>query len=155
MKEITLTRGKSAIVDNNDYILLRQHKWYCSLKGYAVRNIIKDKKQTLVLMHRFILDTPEGMETDHINGNKLDNRKENLRICTTSQNQGNRKINKNSSLQLKGVYFHKKDKKFRATIHQKNNSIHLGSFETKEEAALAYNKAAKKYFGEFACLNGI
>ena len=86
MKEIPLTRGKFALVDDEDYEWLSQWKWYCSTTGYAVRGC----KNRILYMHREIAKTKPGMLTDHINRNKLDNRKENLRFCSHRENMKNR-----------------------------------------------------------------
>jgi hypothetical protein len=93
MKEIKLTKGKTAIVDDEDFDRLSQYKWQFAVIGYARRTVyVKGKKgrQTLY-MHRDILATPSDMFTDHINGNRLDNRKENLRVCTQAENNRNRR----------------------------------------------------------------
>ena len=92
-------------------------------------------------------------EVDHINGERTDNRWVNLRTCTTSQNQGNRKISKNNTSGYKGVSLNKRDSVWIACVEYKSKLIYLGGFNCKHEAALAYNKAAIKYFGEFAKLN--
>lgn len=96
-----------------------------------------------------------GEEIDHKNRNPLDNRRENLRYCTHSQNLANKSMQVNSKTGYRGVDFHKARGKFRARIVVKDRSIHLGRFNTPEEAALAYNIAAKEIYGEFAFLNVI
>ncbi len=157
-RQIPLTQGKHAIVDEEDYEFLSQWKW-CYHFGYAVRTQYfqgdkKDKRiRKFIKMHRFILNTPNGMDTDHINMNKLDNRRKNLRVATRSQNQANKKSQINSSSQYKGVGWHKRKKKWTAQISVNNRLIHLGGFSTEEKAALAYNEAAKKYYGEFGRFN--
>lgn len=93
------------------------------------------------------------MQTDHINGNTLDNRKENLRICSIAENGRNRKIQKNNTSGYSGVSYMKGVCKWQATICVNKNKIYLGVFETAEESARAYDSAAKEYFGEFARLN--
>lgn len=147
MKEIILKSGEKALVDDEDYELLNKFKWQYQL-GYAVRNI-------KVYMHRDIIKTEEGLETDHINGNKLDNRKENLRKVTQSQNQANRKKGKNKSSIYKGVIWHKRRNHWLAQITINRKKIYLGSFNNEIDAAKAYNEAAIKYFGEFARLNEV
>lgn len=104
-------------------------------------------------MHREIMQTPMELQTDHINGNKLDNRKENLRICTCSENQHNKKIYKNNLSGYKGVYFDKANNCWRALIRINGKKIYLGTFYASKDAAKAYDIAAKKYFGEFAVFN--
>ena len=154
MKEIKLTQGKVAIVDDEDYEYLNQWKWYLC-KGYITRNIrLEDGRQGKIYMHRLIVDTPVGMYTDHINGNRLDNRKGNLRICSKSQNGMNRGGQKNNTTGYKGVFINKaRNNHIFSQIRANNILIYLGTFRTLENAARAYNKAALKYHGEFAQLN--
>lgn len=157
-KEISLTQGKVAFVDAEDYAYLNQFKWCAVYNGYnwyAVRNIPKNGKQTLVLMHREIMKPPKGMDTDHINGNGLDNRRCNLRVCNKSQNMMNRGKTKENTSGYKGVAWDKRAKKWKAHIRINSKLIYLGLFITKEEAALVYNKASKEYFGEYAKLNEV
>lgn len=154
MKYINLTQGKRALVDNEDYKHLNQWKWHYSQYGYASRRYVKsDGKITKILMHRQIFNANVGIELDHINGNRIDNRKHNLRICTRSQNAMNKYGSKNASSGYKGARWHKGAKKWIANIRVNKILIHLGYFINKEDAARAYNKAAIKYFGEFAKLN--
>lgn len=88
MREIKLTQGKFALVDDEDYEKVNRHKWYYHKEGYARRNSSRhDGKQKVLFMHNLIIDVPEGLYPDHRNGNGLDNRKENLRISTNAQNQ--------------------------------------------------------------------
>jgi hypothetical protein len=132
----------------------------CSLgeSFYARR---KDQSVTpyiFVHMARFIMDCPNNMIVDHRNHLTLDNQKENLRICTPSQNQQNQRQHVNSASKYKGVTWHKPNQKWIARIRTKDIfdqsvHIHLGCFKTEEEAALAYDKVAFKEFGKFACLN--
>jgi hypothetical protein len=110
-----------------------------------------DGKETR--LHHFLFGKPpEGMEYDHKNRNPLDNRRENLRLCSLTQNQYNRDIRKTNTSGYKGVC-DKNAKRFRARIWHNSRQVHLGYFDTKEEAALAYDVAALKIQGEFACLN--
>jgi hypothetical protein len=152
MKEIQLTQGKVALVDDEDYEWLNQWKWYCA-KGYACRGGKRDGKAIQVYMHREIIKTPDGMYTDHINLNRSDNRKINLRTCTLTQNICNRNLQCNNTSGYRGVAWHKANKKWVAVIAVNRNKIYLGSFFDAKEAAIVYNKAAIKYFGEFACTN--
>ena len=157
MKEIKLTQGKVAIVDDEDYEYLRQFKWcarnHRGYTWYAQRfSQTVNGKRRIILMHRYIMDTPDGMETDHINHNGLDNRRENLRICTCAENRRNNRIAENNTTGYKGVGY-TTDGYIRAQIRCNNKKHHLGHFKTVEAAAKAYNKAALKYHGEFANLN--
>ena len=157
-KLIPLTQGKFAIVDEDDYEPLMLRKWQFISTGYAVSNTqisYKKGKQKIkfIFMHREILQTPNGMQTDHINGNRLDNRKCNLRICTPMQNMHNRKRDTNSTSIYKGVSWNTNDKSWRAQIGINGEKIHLGCFKSEVMAAKAYNEAAIKYHKEFALLN--
>ena len=152
MKEIKLTQGYVALVDDEDYDRVNQFKW-CYNHGYATRNIRKeDGKRTLQALHTFKNQPPEGMRTDHINKDTLDNRKENLRSCTRAENARNSEYTGKTS-QYKGVHFHKRWKHWVARIRVDGKQLFLGSFKDEIEAAKSYNKAAIKYHGEFAGLN--
>ena len=160
-KAIPLSKGKFAIVDEDDFEHLSQWKWHCNKSGYAARMqyvcyIGKRKIQNMIHMHREVMKTPIGMVVDHIDGNKVDNRKINLRNCTESENQKNRlKHAKNTSSKYKGVYFHKHKKKWYAHIKYSGKHHHLGSFVNENDAAIAYNNAALEHHGEYASLNTI
>ena len=147
-----------AIVDNDDYEKLSKHKWYCRLpSGYAIR-CEQDpvaKKTIWFFMHRDVLSPEKGHEIDHINGNKIDNRKSNLRQVTRSQNNQNSKPRTNGSSKYKGVSFHKASQLWIAEITRDGNKRRLGYFETERQAAIAYNNAAADLFGEYARLNEI
>ena len=153
MKRIALTKQKVTIVDDEDYEFLTQWRWQFHSQGYASRNI----KPKTIWMHRLILKTPEGYETDHINGNKLDNRKQNLRIATHAQNNRRKGLQKSNKWGYKGItkVNQKSGEKWFARLWFNNKSIWLGGYKTKEEAASAYNKGAKKYHKKFAQLNEI
>ena len=154
MKEIPLTRGKVAIVDDEDYAELSKRKWCTTPNGgkqlYAART------RPRMSMHRIILKAQPGQQVDHINGNSLDNRRCNLRFANTSQNAANQQ-KRNGSSRFKGVAIERRTyslkKRWRARIKLRGKRYNLGYFHTEEEAALAYNQAAQKHFGEFARLN--
>lgn len=147
MKEITLTKNMVAIVDDEDYEKFSKWKWSFSNVGYAQRT-------GGVYLHRLIAGAKPGEFVDHINRDKLDNRRSNLRICNKQQNQHNQGPRKGSS-SYKGVSIRKDTGKYTACIHHNYKKINLGSFVTEEEAALAYNEAARKYHGEFAFCNEV
>lgn len=151
MMKIPLTKGKFALVDNDDIERIFKHSWCMHTHGYA--QCRSNKK--ILLMHRFIMGAKPGQVIDHINGNKLDNRKKNLRFCTMSQNFANRPITISNSTGYKGVDWREERKKFRARIRINYKNIFLGYFDTAEEAAKRYNREAKRLFGEFALLNKV
>lgn len=153
MKKIYLTGkrgiGKFSLIDDDDFEKVNAKKWSVSHLGRAKGMHKLNGKWKYVFMHRFIMNFPDG-QIDHKNGDCLDNRKENLRICDRSQNGINRPpLNK----KYKGV--RQVGRRFEARIKFKQKDIRLGSFKTEIEAAKAYNEAAKKYFGEFAWLNPV
>jgi hypothetical protein len=156
-KRIPLAGGKYAIVDDKDWPKLMKHNWYCHT-GYAARNgpKIRGKRTCTIFMHRVLCPAPKGYEVDHINGNKLDNRKSNLRVATRQQQLFNRRANtKNTYSKYKGVYWSKEKRLWRALIKKNGVSRHLGYFESEIDAAIAYNTKALELFGKFARLNSV
>lgn len=138
----------SAKIDKEDIDQCREYKWGLHNAGYAVA------KGGEVLLHRLVLGILDSsFEGDHIFGNRLDNRKSKLRICTHEQNARNTKLQKNNTSGFRGVYFVKSTGKWMASIQIKGKQMFLGYFIIKREAAKVYNKAAQLYFGEFAVLN--
>lgn len=164
MKKIPLTQDKFASVDDIDYSFLMQWKWYYRSEGYAARKSRKSESRTssgnqkTIHMHRVVLSRKLGHSdfqyTDHKNQNRLDNRRGNLRSASCSQNQRNKKSQQGTS-KFKGVWWRKDHKKWQVHIWFEGCQKHLGYFTNEIEAAKAYNKAAMKYFKEFACLNEI
>lgn len=149
-KEIVLTQGRVAVVDDEDYEMLVRGSRWCVSDGYAF-NAARGR------MHRVILNAPAGVMVDHINGDKLDNRKENLRLCTNSTNQANRKTRRGVS-KFKGVVLERRKNGrvfWKATIVFEGKAEYLGSFATDLEAAAAYNIAAVAKFGDFADINDL
>jgi hypothetical protein len=161
MKEIPLTQGKVALVDDDDYDrLMAIGKWYFGCGGYAVRSVGYKKPNgrwscKIIYMHCIIMNTPSGMDTDHSDTDKLNNQKYNLRICTRSQNKMNIRITLANSSGYKGVCWFKRGQKWKAQIMVNGKNIHLGYFTCPIEAAKVYNEAAIKYHGEFARLNDV
>lgn len=153
MKQIPLTQGKFAIVDDWWYEYLMQWKWYAQwipeTKSY--RAVRRDRARGMVYMHRVVARTPDNMLCDHIHHDTLDNRESELRNVNKSQNAMNSNIRSDNTSGYKGVSKH--GRKWRAYIDKDGKRILLNSHSTPEEAARAYDKAAKEYFGEFASLN--
>jgi hypothetical protein len=154
MSEIPLTHGMVALVDEADFEEVSRYKWHAFRSGprwYARRNRLasEDRPDGLELMHRRIARTPPGMDTDHINGNGLDNRRANLRHATRAQNAKNRAPNRSGSSIHKGVFWHGQSKRWRASIQVDKRRIHLGNFVDEAAAAKAYERAAELHFGQF------
>jgi len=159
MKLIPLTKGYEAIVDDEDFEELSRHKWHAKVHGrpgavYAARYFHRNGKGITERMHRRIMQPARGLDVDHVNGNGLDNRRSNLRVCTRSENCANSNGHSDRASRFKGVVaVH--GGVWRAKIEVNYRNIHLGRFATEEEAALAYNAAAVEHFGEFARLNEV
>lgn len=137
MKYIELTQGMRAMVDDGDFVELSKHRWYYH-KGYAVRNVWSDGKQHTVFMHRLINHTPSGLDTDHINRNKLDNQKHNLRSCDRTTNVNNTGARRTSKSGIKGIYWHTNEKRWRAQKTVGGRKYFIGRFNSSEEAEIAY-----------------
>lgn len=159
MRYIELTKGYHAKVDDEDFDRLSKFNWSLhsmtrrSKKLYAATHI--PRSQEYITMHRLITGAQKGQSVDHINDDGLDNRKENLRVCSHAENLRNRGKNINNTSGFKGVEHKKIGKPWMARITVNYRSIYLGTFKDKLDAAMAYNVAALKYHGEFARLNVI
>ena len=160
-REIQLTQGQVALVDTADYEWLSQWKWCLVTKRrtgdlYASRRGRSSEGRSIVVyMHREILGLFYGdkRQGDHRNRNSLDNRRSNLRLAMPTDNARNRGMNSLNTSGFKGVSYDKRTSKWRASIYCKRKHKSVGYFPTKEEAARAYDAAAKLLFGEFAQLN--
>lgn len=151
LRQIQLTQNKLALIDDEDYEVVSKYKWYAKFNhgNWYAETCIKRKT---IQMHKLIISTTVNQMVDHCNGNGLDNRKENLRACTNAQNQMNKSKGYGKS-SYKGVSWHTQLKKWRARIKVEGKEILLGVFAEEVEAAKAYDKAAREYFGGFACPN--
>lgn len=160
MKKIALSQNQYALVDDADYRRVCIHKWYADRRRYtfyAVRRIRINGTWRTLSMHRFILGLipGDGKETDHIDDNGLNNQQANLRICTTAENQHNRRNSRGASSQYKGVSWDKTNQRWRAVLKIRGKNSYLGSFKSETEAALAYNGAAREHYGGYARLNDV
>jgi len=155
MKRIRLTQKKWAKVDDEDFVHLNKWKWRFNSPGDAVRWTLGSHKiRKLIILHREIMSPPVSKVVDHINHDRLDNRKTNLRICSRSENCRNSVKSSLNTSGYKGVYWDDTRKRWRTHIRiNKLKRIKLGDFTSKLEAARAYDSAAKKYHGEFAYCN--
>ncbi len=151
IKAIALTRGEVALVDADVFDMLMQWEWQCR-DGYAKRGA---RGRKAIAMHNIIMNPPEGFIVDHIDGNGLNNRRSNLRVCKQKHNTWNRKPVKGSSSKYKGVSWQAATGYWKAYIKTDGKQKHLGCYLSEEEAAIAYNRAAKELHGEFAKLNNV
>ena len=139
-KRIELTKGKFTLVDDDMFDYLSQWKW-CVTNGYACRKY----KNKDIKMHRVINNTPDGLETDHINRNKLDNRRINLRSVTRRENSINHGLQRNNTSGHRGISYQEKYKSWRSYIKINSKQIHLGNYKNYEEAIKARKKAELKF----------
>lgn len=149
MKSIPLTKGMVALIDDCDYELITRYSWRAKEHGRTFYAFAKGKK--IKQMHRLILPNVESV--DHIDGNGLNNCRNNLRAAIHQQNCFNRKKNLKGTSRYKGTHWHKKMGKWASGIRVNQKAIWLGAFDDEQDAALAYDTAAMKYFGAFANLN--
>jgi len=160
MKEIPLTRGHVALVDDEDFERVNQHKWCVMFaknnRKYAVRMSTQvNGKRHVVYLHRFVLNLPrfcddeQRRDADHEDHNGLNNQKYNLRVATRSQNLHNKRKKVDASSKYKGVYFRKDINKWQAQIKIDKKQTNLGYFETEIQAAEAYKIAAKEHYKDF------
>jgi len=166
MAEVTLNNGLISIVDDEDFALVSQFKWYASKscgRIYPLTNIKTNEGRKLLRMHRLLLNPPAGQLVDHIDGDSLNNTRANLRLCTQKENLRNRGKDKvkNPTSKYKGVSLNRRSVNmgqasiWRATLNVDGKQIHIGSYPTEVDAAVAYNTFAIKHYGEFAYINSI
>lgn len=150
---IPLTKGMFSVVDYEDYVEFIKRNWTTKESGgkkfYAVFRNGKD----ILKMHRLITNCPDGKMVDHINGDTLDNRRSNLRVCSSHENQCNQKLNSRNASGYRGVFWDNGRGKWCAKINCKGKQITAGYFESKENAATAFNFLSAKYHGEFGTYN--
>ena len=153
MKQIELTQGKIALVDDEDYDLCMQFNWFARVTRdelwYAARGERDEQGMFHIFLHNFIMEPPEHLTVDHKNKNGLDCQRHNMRLATHNQQAMNRRSR--NPIGLRGVY--QEGTGYRAMIRVNRKLIRLGTFDTSEQAARAYDAAAKEYNGEFATLN--
>lgn len=156
-KEIPLSRGLVALVDDADYERVSRYNWCADGNGYAVRmeSYVAggERKRRKVMLHRFILSAPAGLLVDHINHDVLDNRRQNLRLVTVKENRANSRPRRNASSRFKGVYWHKPTQRWYATITVDGVMYHIGVFSDEVEAARAFDAKARELVGPYAYLN--
>ena len=150
-KQIPLTLGAFATVDDADYDWLMQWRWRLNSKGYAIRSYYENRKEIVLCMHRVILNAQRGQYVDHIDGDRLNNVRANLRIVTPQQNLMHRRRFANNTTGYKGVS--QRDHLWQARIGFDSRVLHLGFYPKPEVAAQVYDAAARLLFGEYAILN--
>ena len=155
MKEITLTKGYVAVVDDEDYERINALKWYALVHRRTVYAARRNKSEGAVLLHRFIMGVADGKtHVDHKDFNGLNNTRANLRVCTNQQNHyGMRKMRVECSSKYKGVCWYARYQKWKVSIKRCGRTVSLGYHATEEDAARAYDRAARELFGEFAHCN--
>ncbi|APM39938.1 HNH endonuclease [Clostridium kluyveri] len=142
-------KGEAFLFDSSDYSLLKKYNWSISKRGYVVTKI--KRKETP--MHKILLGDTKGYDVDHISGNKLNNCRSNLRICTHQQNMFNQRIRRNNTSGFIGVSLMKKINQYEAYVHFSGKKYHMGLYSNAVDAAIARDKGAIKLFGEYANLN--
>lgn len=150
-KQIPLTRGQYALVDDDDFERISQSKWYCKADGYAARKDWSTGEPKQVYMHRQILNAPDGVMVDHINANRLDNRRSNLRLVNSIQNSRRQSPMKGTTSEYKGVSFYQDQ--WYVRIHVDGKSRYYGRYREEKLAARVYDYAASKHYGEYARIN--
>lgn len=138
MREITLSGGAVTVVDDEDFAFLSRWKWKLHPQGYAARSSWRDGRYYTVLLHRLVAQTPDGLETDHRNGDKLDNRRANLRAVTHAVNERNKPLSRRNTSGVKGVTWDKNRQKWMAKTKHEGRHVNLGRFDTLDEAAAAF-----------------
>lgn len=157
MREILLSKGRKAIIDDQDYEKVSEYNWYVqeNKTGIIYAKANDRKNGTTLFMHRLILNIPKGTIIDHVDGDGCNNTRTNLRVCTKQQNAFHSKKMRGCYSKFKGVSIDSNGKCWRSFIKVDGKYKHLGNFKTELEAAQEYNKAAKKYHGDYAWLNNM
>lgn len=155
MKQISLTQGFFALVDDADFNWLDQFKWHVHRTGRTIYARRRISEESLLYMHRLILglNSDDKRNADHINNNGLDNRRVNLRLCTKQENGFNQRVKIGGSSNFKGVCWDSSVGKWKSYISNNRKLKHLGRFDNEVQAALTYDRAAQRLFGKFARLN--
>jgi hypothetical protein len=153
VKQIKLTQGKVALIDDQDFAEVSKRKWFAVFDGYNWYASSRDGTHRHMRMHTFLMKPPSGVRIDHWDRNGLNNQRRNLRICTQSQNCHNRYFRIANKSGFKGVSWKKTNRKWCAQIKVGPKVMHLGLFKDPKEAAKVYDQAALDHFGEFALTN--
>jgi hypothetical protein len=154
LKEIVLRCGNTTIVDDEDYEKYNANRWHIDKEGCVARRSLAKGKWTRILLHRLINQTPAHLDTEHINGNKLDNRKSNLRSCSHSESEIKKPKVRGGSC-FKGVSWHRASSRWQVSIQKDGVKYDLGLFDNEVDAARAYNLVAERLYGDRAYRNAI
>lgn len=151
MKLIELTQGKFAVVDDEDYEYISMFKWHLSYSGYVASSVYnpETKRSKHLLMHRFLTPCPKGKQVDHIDGDRLNNCRDNLRICTLAENRSNSGRYTTNTSGHRGIQWRSDKKKWRARIFHDKKEYFLGYFADKDKAVEVWRRVAKLLYGEF------
>lgn len=155
MLRIDLGPGRVVLIDKADALLIISHTWSVRSTGYAATNVRdpRTKRGGIMYMHRLITGAEAGTQVDHINRNRLDNRRCNLRTCTIQENRWNTARSRAGVSKYTGVYLDRRTGRWIANISVRNRHVHIGVFDSESEAARARDAVAKRERGEFASLN--
>lgn len=149
-------RDVFAIIDIDDASLVLCHRWHLNNFGYAVRHASSQRRgsePSKIYLHRFLMDAPKGCLVDHANGDRLDNRRSNLRVASKAQNAANSRLSTKNTSGFRGVYWDRSRCKWHGQITIAGKVTFLGYFQTAIEGAMAYDRAARIVHGAFARLN--
>jgi hypothetical protein len=157
---IPVGRNHMALVDESDYARLLVFRWHLNQSGYAVRvqhspRVRGKRTSAQFRMHRLVLEAPPDLQVDHINGDRLDNRRSNLRLATAAEQRRNEGVVRGGSSRFKGVTWSKERGLWEAQIKHQRKRMFLGRYRDEVLAARAYDETARSLFGEFARLNGV
>ena len=153
--EIYFLDGSFFLIDAADLPAVSRYTWCSGKRGYPIAHTSRRNNEghKTIALHRYLLKPGPGYDIDHISGDKLDNRRANLRICTHQQNMFNQKMRRTNTSGFYGVSQVKNTGRYEAYIHYDGEKKHLGTYKTAEEAASVRDKAAVRFFGAFARLN--
>lgn len=147
---VPLTKGYEAVIDAVDAAAVGQHNWCAEVRAHAVYAVRSISGESIIRMHRWLMKTPTGLVTDHINGDGLNNRRANLRVATHSQNLHNQRTNSHNARGLKGAFYRPREKRWQSHIRVAGKTHYLGFFKTPEAAHQAYCEASALFHGAFS-----
>lgn len=147
---VPLTKGYEAVIDAADAATVGQHNWCAEVRGNAVYAVRSSSGESIIRMHRWLMGTPTGLVSDHIDTDGLNNRRANLRVATHSQNLKNQRTNSHNASGLKGAFYRPRAKRWQSHIRVDGKTHYLGCFKTPEAAHQAYCEASARFHGAFS-----